>query len=69
MNGYFNWHGKPLAAITAAGIMMMVGAHASAQSRQVPAPPQSNPIIIHSTTVHTVSGDTMAPGVQPKPNQ
>ncbi len=34
---------------------------AAAQSRQIPAPPQQRPIVIHSATVHTVTGaDTLA---------
>jgi imidazolonepropionase-like amidohydrolase len=37
-------------------------ADVSAQSRQVPAPAQSQPIIIHSATIHTVSGDAITNG-------
>lgn len=33
-----------------------VSTNASAQSRQIPAPPQERPLVIHSATVHTVSG-------------
>jgi imidazolonepropionase-like amidohydrolase len=32
---------------------------AEAQSRQVPAPPQQRPLVIHSGTVHTVSGSVI----------
>lgn len=35
---------------------------AAAQSRQIPAPPQAQPILIHSAIVHTVSGDTIRDG-------
>lgn len=35
---------------------------ASAQSRQIPAPPQDRPIVIHSATVHTVSGEDIDNG-------
>lgn len=39
--------------------LLFVSATASAQSRQIPAPLQSGPIIIHSATIHTVSGETI----------
>ena len=35
---------------------------AAAQSRQIPAPPQSRPVIIRSATIHTVTGPTMEDG-------
>ena len=40
--------------------LITTGAHA--QSRQIPAPPQETPILIHGGTVHTVSGDTFENG-------
>ncbi|MHC5001756.1 MAG: amidohydrolase family protein [Planctomycetota bacterium] len=49
---------RPL-TLTAA---MLVAATASGQSRQVPAPPQNEPIVIHSATVHTVSGGVLDDG-------
>ena len=38
------------------------GAAALGQSRQIPAPPQSRPVIIMSATVHTVTGPTIEDG-------
>ena len=35
---------------------------AHAQSRQIPAPPQTQPILIHSATIHPVSGDVIDKG-------
>ena len=35
---------------------------AQAQSRQIPAPPQNHPVIIHGGTVHTVSGEVIDNG-------
>jgi imidazolonepropionase-like amidohydrolase len=32
------------------------------QSRQIPAPPQNDPVVIHGATVHTVSGETIEQG-------
>ena len=39
--------------------LLFVSTTATAQSRQIPAPKQSKPIIIHSATIHTVSGETI----------
>ena len=38
------------------------GAAALGQSRQIPAPPQSRPVILMSATVHTVTGPTIEDG-------
>ncbi len=38
------------------------GAPALGQSRQIPAPPQSRPVIVMSATVHTVTGPTIEDG-------
>lgn len=46
----------------ALSIAGMLTAHTAAQSRQVPAPPQSHPVIIHSATIHTVSGQSIDNG-------
>ncbi|MBX3373827.1 MAG: amidohydrolase family protein [Phycisphaeraceae bacterium] len=35
---------------------------ASAQSRQIPAPAQSRPVVLHSATIHPVSGPTITDG-------
>ncbi len=35
---------------------------ASAQSRQIPAPPQAEPIVIHSATIHPMSSDAISNG-------
>ena len=48
--------GPALAATLAT--LAMAGV-AFGQSRQVPAPPQNDPVVIHSATVHTVSGDVL----------
>lgn len=48
--------------IAAMALAAGIAGSASAQSRQIPAPAQSQPIILHSATVHTVSGDTIANG-------
>jgi len=50
----------PTIACTAAIIFMTP--RAPAQSRQVPAPPQSKPILIHSAQVHPVSGPAIDGG-------
>lgn len=39
--------------------LLSASASVFAQSRQIPAPPQHNPIIIHSATIHTVSGEAI----------
>jgi hypothetical protein len=49
------WHLAVIAAATAA-------AGASAQSREVPAPPQDHPIVVTGAVVHTVTGPTFAAG-------
>ncbi|MCZ6834409.1 MAG: amidohydrolase family protein [Planctomycetota bacterium] len=41
---------------------MTLGTSSWGQSRQIPAPVQSQPIVIHSATIHTVSGDTIVNG-------
>ena len=38
------------------------GAWALGQSRQIPAPPQSRPVIVMSATVHTVTGPIIDDG-------
>lgn len=46
-----------------AGILMLAAAGvASAQSRQIPAPKQAGPILIHSATIHTVADGTIDRG-------
>ena len=42
--------------------LALPAAAASAQSRQVPAPPQSRPVVIEGASVHTVSGPTIEDG-------
>ncbi len=49
------------AAVCGAALVLLATV-AAAQSRQVPAPNQSQPILIHSAIVHTVSGDTIRDG-------
>jgi len=46
----------------ACGAALVITAIAAAQSRQVPAPPQQQPIVIHDATIHTVSGETIENG-------
>jgi imidazolonepropionase-like amidohydrolase len=46
----------------ALGAAMAFAGVAAGQSRQIPAPPQDKPIVVHSATVHTVSGQTIANG-------
>lgn len=40
-------------------LSLIISTSAIAQSRQIPAAAQSGPIVIHSATVHTVSGETI----------
>ena len=40
-------------------ISLLLSANVFAQSRQIPAATQDKPIIIHSATIHTVSGETI----------
>jgi imidazolonepropionase-like amidohydrolase len=46
----------------AAMIALGVASAASAQSRQIPAPKQTGPILIHSATIHTVTDGTIDRG-------
>jgi imidazolonepropionase-like amidohydrolase len=50
---------RPLAAPVAA---LLLASTAAGQSRQVPAPPQQRPVIIHGATVHPVSGPALTDG-------
>lgn len=52
MTGHWQWPTSIVAAT-----ILATGSPAAAQSQQIPAPPQDHPVIIHSATVHTVSGD------------
>ena len=52
MSGHWTW-----STITVAVAILAAGRPAAAQSQQIPAPPQDHPVIIHSATIHTVSGD------------
>jgi imidazolonepropionase-like amidohydrolase len=62
MKRLFTMHMNTTIPLAAACTAMLIGAPVSAQSRQIPAPPQDRPVIIHSATIHTVSGDTIANG-------
>ncbi|NNM27212.1 MAG: amidohydrolase family protein [Phycisphaerales bacterium] len=49
----------------AAGVALLtlaIGHVAAAQSRQVPAPAQSQPVVVHSAHIHTVGAGTFEPG-------
>ena len=50
---------RPLIAITAC---LAAATPVPGQSRQVPAPPQDRPVVIHSATVHPVSGPVIESG-------
>ena len=50
---------RHLRAAAAFAGALCIAASGAAQSRQVPAPAQNHPIVIHSATVHTVSGETI----------
>ncbi len=52
MSGHWTW-----STSTVAAVILTAGNPAAAQSQQIPAPPQDHPVIIHSATIHTVSGD------------
>ena len=54
--------GRRMVLSTALAASLAIGAAAAGQSRQVPAPPQDSPVIVHSATVHTVSGETITNG-------
>ncbi len=45
-----------------AAVALMASTSALAQSRQIPAPPQSQPIVVAGATIHTISGPTLADG-------
>jgi imidazolonepropionase-like amidohydrolase len=51
-------HPRLLVVLTAGAIV----SGASAQSREVPAPPQDHPIVVTGAVVHTVTGPTIAAG-------
>lgn len=55
-------HSMPALLIGAVVSLGGVVERASAQSRQVPAPDQSHPVVIHSAMIHTVSGRTIESG-------
>ena len=52
MSGHWTWSRSTVAAA-----ILAAGRPAAAQSQQIPAPPQDHPVIIHSATIHTVSGE------------
>lgn len=62
MKRHFTLHARSFLALFAAGATFIFVTEASSQSRQIPAPPQDRPVIIHSGTVHTVSGDSIENG-------
>lgn len=62
MKGFFTMKAQSFLTLAAACTAFIIVTEASAQSRQIPAPPQDRPVIIHSGTVHTVSGDTIENG-------
>jgi len=43
-------------------LLAFTASSAHAQSRQIPAPPQTEPILIHSATIHPVAGDVIEKG-------
>ena len=50
------------AGLFASMIALAVGGPIAAQSRQIPAPPQSRPTVIAAAAVHPVTGPTLTPG-------
>lgn len=48
--------------IAVSAFAVVLSTVAAAQSRQIPAPPQSQPVLIHGATVHTVTGDVIDNG-------
>lgn len=54
-------HELPLVFLAAVAALV-ASTSAFAQSRQIPAPPQSRPIVVAGATIHTISGPTLADG-------
>ena len=40
-------------------VSLSITAFCSAQSRQIPAPKQTLPVVIHGATIHTLAGETL----------
>ncbi|MHC4947150.1 MAG: amidohydrolase family protein [Planctomycetota bacterium] len=53
---------RPLALAAGLLVAALPAADAAAQSRQIPAPPQQRPVVIHSGTVHPVDGPPIEGG-------
>lgn len=62
MKGITTMKFKLIMALATISVAAMFTQSASAQSRQIPAPPQSRPVVIHSATIHTVSGNEIPAG-------
>ena len=62
MRGIHTMKTCSLTTIASATLAMAITQSSFGQSRQIPAPAQSRPVIIHDATIHTVSGETIANG-------
>ncbi len=62
MRGIQSMKTYSLTTIAGVTLAMVIAQSSFGQSRQIPAPSQSQTVIIHDATIHTVSGETIANG-------
>ena len=56
-----------LVTTLATGLVLATAPGAWGQSRQIPAPPQDRPVVIHSATVHPVADETIEELAETRP--